>query len=74
MDLYIPPDLEAKLNQIATETGRNATQVALELLGGSVEPDEWFRQQVEAGRNSAREGRLLDHSVVASRVESTGTE
>ena len=37
MDLHIPPELEAKLNQIAAETGRNADQVALELLGESVE-------------------------------------
>ena len=36
MDLHIPPELEAKLNQIAAETGRTADQVALELLGGSV--------------------------------------
>lgn len=69
MDLHIPPELEARLNQIAAETGRNANQVALELLGGSVEHDEWFRREVEAGRTSAREGRLLDHSEVASRIE-----
>ena len=69
MDLHIPPELEARLNQIASETGRNADQVALELLGGSVEHDEWFRREVETGRTSAREGRLLDHSEVASRIE-----
>lgn len=61
MDLHIPPELEARLNQIAAETGRDADQVALELLSGSVEHDEWFRREVETGRTSAREGRLLDH-------------
>ena len=69
MDLHIPPELEARLNRIAAETGRNADQVALELLGGSVEHDEWFRREVETGRTAAREGRVLDHSEVASRIE-----
>ena len=69
MDLHIPPELEARLNQIAAETGRNADQVTLELLGGSVEHDEWFRREVETGRVSARDGRLLDHREVASRFE-----
>ena len=69
MDLHIPPELEARLNQIAAETGRNADQVALDLLARSVEHDDWFRREVEQGRVSAREGRLLDHDEVASRIE-----
>jgi predicted transcriptional regulator len=65
MDLHVPPEFEAKLNRLAANTGRDADQVALDLLSASVEPDEWFRQEVEIGRASAREGRLLDHEVVA---------
>lgn len=68
MDLHIPPDLEAKLHQIGHETGRDAGQVALDLLAGSVEHDEWFRREVERGRAAARDGRLLDHEEVASRI------
>ena len=69
MTLQVPPELEAKLNRLAAETGRPVDQVALELLVGSVDHDEWFRREVEKGRQSAREGRLLDHDEVASRVE-----
>jgi len=68
MNLHLPPDLEAKLNRMAAETGRDAGQVAVELLTNSVEHDEWFRQQVERGRQSVREGCLLDHADVASRI------
>jgi predicted transcriptional regulator len=67
MNLQIPPELEARLNRLAAETGRTADQVALDLLAGSVEHDEWFRREVEKGRLSAREGRLLDHDEVAAR-------
>ncbi len=69
MDLHVPPELEAKLNRLAAETGRNAGQVALDLLAISVDHDDWFRREVEKGRLSAREGRLLDHDEVASRID-----
>jgi predicted transcriptional regulator len=34
-------------------------------LATSVDHDDWFRREVEKGRRSAREGRLLDHDEVA---------
>ena len=69
MDLHVPPELEAKLNRLAAETGRHADQVALDLLANSVEHDDWFRREVKKGRVAAREGRLLDHDAVVSRID-----
>ena len=54
MNLQVPPELEAKLTRLATETGRTADQVALDLLASSIDHDEWFRSEVEKGRASAR--------------------
>ena len=68
MDLHVPPDLEAKLNRLAAETGRDADHVALDLLATSVDHDEWFRREVEKGRLSVREGHLRDHEEVAARI------
>lgn len=68
MDLQVPPELEEKLNRLAAQTGRTADQVALDLLTNSVEYDQWFRSEVEKGRLSAKEGRLLDHEEVRSRI------
>ena len=65
----VPPELEAKLTRLAADTGRTVDQVALDLLAISVDRDDWFRSQVEKGRVSAREGRLLDHDEVASRMD-----
>ena len=56
MNLQVPPELEAKLTRLATETGRSVDQVALDLLASSIDHDEWFRVEVEKGRASAREG------------------
>lgn len=68
MNLLVPPDLEAKLARVAAGTGRTADQVALDMLTASIEHDEWFRREVEKGRRSAREGRLLTHENLASRM------
>jgi predicted transcriptional regulator len=69
MNLHVPPELEAKLNRLAEGTGRNPAQLALDLLATSVEYDEWFRREVEKGRVSAREGRLLDREELRARIE-----
>ncbi len=69
MNLQVPPELEAKLTRLAAETGRTVDQVALDLLVSSVDHDEWFRREVEKGRTAAREGRMLDHDDVASRID-----
>lgn len=69
MNLEVPPELEAKLTRLAQGTGRTVDQFALDLLASSVNHDEWFRREVEKGRLSAREGRLLHQDEVASRVD-----
>jgi predicted transcriptional regulator len=69
MNLQVPPELEAKLTRLATETGRSVDQVALDLLSSSIDHDEWFRAEVEKGRAAAREGKLLEHDDVAARMD-----
>ena len=69
MNLQVPPELEARLARLATETGRSVDQVALDLLASSIDHDEWFRREVEKGRISARAGRLLTRDEVLSRID-----
>lgn len=69
MELHVPAELEAKLNRLAADTGRDAEQLALDLLASSVEHDEWFRREVEKGRVSARAGRLLSRDELLSRID-----
>ncbi len=68
MNLQIPSEIEAKLTRLATETGRSADQVALELLAASVDHDAWFRDEVEKGLASASEGWLFEHDQVSARL------
>ena len=69
MNLQVPPELQARLNCLATETGRSVDQVALDLLASSTDHDEWLCREVEKGRVSARAGRLLSRDEVLSRID-----
>ena len=68
MNLDVPPEFEAKLDRLAAAAGRQPDQLALDLLATSVGHDDWFREAVEKGRESARTGDLLDHDDVVSRI------
>jgi hypothetical protein len=48
---------------------RGQAQVLGLLLASSVDHDEWFRDEVEKGRASAREGRLIEHDDVVARMD-----
>lgn len=69
MKLHVPPELEAKLARLATQTGRTTDQVALDLLASSIDHDSWFRAEVETGRAAARDGKLFEHDDVAGRPD-----
>jgi len=69
MDLQLPPELEARLVRLAARSGRRVDEVALDLLAGSIDHDEWFRNEVEKGRLAAREGRLVEHAEIAARFD-----
>jgi len=69
MEVHLSPDKEARIQQFADRTGRNAGQVVEEAVARMLEPDERFVAAVEVGRASARRGDLLDHSEVAQRIE-----
>jgi predicted transcriptional regulator len=70
MALQVPPELEARLARLAAQTGRTVDEVAVDLLASSMDHDEWFRSEVERGRVAAREGRLLEHDEVVTRMDS----
>ena len=69
MALQVPPELEARLARLAAQTGRTVDEVAVDLLASSMDHDEWFRTEVERGRVAAREGRLLEHDEVVTRMD-----
>jgi len=69
MEVHLSPDKEARLQQVATRTGKNTAQVVEEAVDRMLEYDARFIQAVEEGRASARHGDLLEHDDVVERID-----
>jgi predicted transcriptional regulator len=69
MKVHLSPDKEAKLQDLASRTGKDAAQVVEEAVDRMLEYDARFTEAVEEGRSAARRGELLEHEEVVARVE-----
>jgi predicted transcriptional regulator len=69
MDVQLSPDKEARLQDVASRTGRDAAQLVAEAVDRMLEYDARFVEAVEEGRAAARRGELLEHDDVVSRIE-----
>jgi predicted transcriptional regulator len=69
MEVHLSPDKQARLQEIATRTGKNAEQIVEEAVDRLLEYDERFIAAVEKGRSSARRGELLEHDEVVERID-----
>jgi predicted transcriptional regulator len=70
MEVQLSPEQEALLQDVASRTGREASQLVAEAVDRMLEYDARFVEAVDAGRAAARRGELLEHDEVVARVES----
>ena len=68
MTLQFPPELEAKLSRLAAETGARSIKLRSTFWQPHSTMTSGFRE-VEKGRGDARDGRLIDHEEVATRID-----
>jgi predicted transcriptional regulator len=69
MEIELSPELQAKLDRIASQQGRDTKSLVKEAVERLVGYDEWFLRQVEIGLAQADRGELLEDSEVAARME-----
>jgi predicted transcriptional regulator len=69
MEISFAPELEAKLNRIAAQTGKGVDQIVKELVASYLDHDEWFRQEVEKGLASLDRGKSVSHGEVRRQME-----
>jgi predicted transcriptional regulator len=69
MEISFAPELEAKLNRIASQTGKGPDEVVRELVASYLDHDEWFRQQVEKGLASLDRGKSILHEEVRRQMD-----
>ena len=69
MEISFAPELEAKLNQIASQTGKGTSQIVQELVAHYLDHDQWFRQGVEKGLASLDRGEVVSHEEVRLQID-----
>jgi predicted transcriptional regulator len=69
MEIELSPELQAKLDRIASQQGRDTKSLVHEAVERLVGYDEWFLRQVEIGLAQADRGELLEDKEVAARME-----
>ena len=69
MEVHLSAEKEARLQQFAARTGKEAAQVVEEAVDRMLDYEAHFIEAVEDGRASARRGELLEHDDVVERIE-----
>jgi predicted transcriptional regulator len=69
MDISFAPEVEAKLNRIASESGKDAGPIVQELVASHLEHEDWFRQEVKKGLVSLESGKSISHEEVRRQME-----
>jgi len=69
MEVKLTPELEAKLDSIAAQQGRDAQSLVKEAVERLVGYDEWFVREVEKGLEQIERGEVLEDQEVGARLE-----
>jgi predicted transcriptional regulator len=69
MEIKLSPDLQAKLDRIASQQGRDSESLVHEAVERLADYDDWFIRQVEKGLAQIDRGEVVKHEEVATRME-----
>ena len=69
MEVRFSPDQEARLQFVASRTGKDTAELVQEAVDRMLQYDARFIEAVEEGRAAARRGDLLEHDEVVERIE-----
>ncbi len=74
MEINLSPELQAKLDRMALQQGRDTESLVHEAVERLVGYDQWFVRQVEKGLAQVESGQVLEHEEVAARMEKLITQ
>ena len=69
MEVRLSPELEAKLNRVAAQQGRDRESLVHEAVERLVDYDQWFLSEVEKGLAAADRDELIDHEEVGKLID-----
>jgi predicted transcriptional regulator len=69
MEVNLTPELQAKLDEVAAQQGRDAQSLVQEAVQRLVDYDQWFVREVEKGLAQIERGEVLEHEEAGARLE-----
>lgn len=69
MQITLRPELQERLSQIASQSGRTAEQMVQQLLEEFLDHDQWFREEVQKGLKELDSGEFTKHDDVVAYIE-----
>jgi predicted transcriptional regulator len=69
MEVHFSPDIEVRLQQVASANGKNAEQLVKETVNRMLEEQARFIAGVHKGIEQADRGELVEHQEVRNRIE-----
>ena len=70
MEVHLSLEIQAKLNRLAAQQGRNAESLVHEAVERLVDYDEWFMGEVKKGLAAADRGEFIDHEDIGRTIDS----
>ena len=69
MEVKLTPELQAKLEDVAAQQGRDTQSLVREAVERLVDYDAWFVREVDQGLAQIERGEVLEHDEVGARLE-----
>lgn len=69
MEVHFPPDVETRLSQVASETGKSTEQLVRDTVDRMLATRADFLADVELGIEQADRGDFVDHEEVRNRID-----
>ncbi len=67
--MHFTPELQAKLDRVATDINSGADEYVQQLVEHYLDQDVWFRQKVTGGLKQLDHGEFLTHEEVGARLK-----
>jgi len=69
MEVHFPPDVETRLQQVASASGKDAEQLVMETVNRMLQNQSRFISDVQHGIEQADRGELIEHKDVLKRID-----
>ena len=73
MELQLPPEIEAKLNDLALRTHRGTDELLLEAVDHLVTYNDWFERKVKSSMAAVEHGEIVSNEDVRAWLDRRGS-